>query len=176
MSKISKYLQITDKLLLEYSYDTEAKLTSSNVRNMSSYIVRDNANHLQIFEIPTSQNISMSYVNSFMYNAFMNKTEDTFFYPGYLSYSLQHSNYITKDVVRKPTDDNTNNHYFYEVNNISNIVQDRINFQVPFDTIRIHILSGYTFNDTLGFLLSVKGSQTGNAEYKSADNNVILQN
>ena len=72
MSKISKYLQITDKLLLEYSYDTEAKLTSSNVRNMSSYIVRDNANHLQIFEIPTSQNISMSYVNSFMYNAFMN--------------------------------------------------------------------------------------------------------
>ena len=176
MSKISKYLQITDKLLLEYSYDTEAKLTSSNVRNMSSYIVRDNANHLQIFEIPTSQNISMSYVNSFMYNAFMNKTEDTFFYPGYLSYSLQHSNYITKDVVRKPTDDNTNNHYFYEDNNISNIVQDRINFQVPFDTIRIHILSGYTFNDTLGFLLSVKGSQTGNAEYKSADNNVILQN
>lgn len=162
MSKISKYLQITEKLLVEYTYDTSS---TKYVKDVQSYSIKDLNGHLMYFLNPEEKDIQSLYRSSFMYNAFPNATGDHYFYPGH-SYLQDSSDAIVSDIAQKLQDNGL----------VESIVTGPVYSTMPFDTIRVHIATGYTFADTLGFMLSIRAAQASSAAIQSKDYTIVLQN
>ena len=170
MSKISKYLQLNDKLLLEYTYDTNALESDENARsNVRLSVLKDLTGRLMLFENPTSKNVADSFLNGFQYNAFPNQIGDEYFYTGYLTPGIQKTigGVVSEsDIVNQ----------LYTQRRIKKQVMPFGTFQIPYDTVRLHILTGYIFGDCLGFMLSVKARQESKAVNLSTENEIVLQN
>jgi len=162
MSKISKYLQISEKLLVEYTYDTSS---TKYVRDVQSYAIKDLNGHLMYFLNPDSSNVEGLYKSGFMYNAFPNETGDHYFYPGH-SYLLDSNDAVVDDIAQKLQDNNI----------VESIVSGPSYSTMPFDTVRVHVATGYTFSDTLGFMISVRVAQAAGAAVQSKDYTIVLQN
>jgi len=162
MSKISKYLQISEMLLLEYTYDTAS---TKYVKNVQSYVIKDLAGHLMYFMNPEDGNVADLYKSSIMYNAFPNATGDHYFYPGH-SYLQDTSDSIIPDIAQKLQDNGI----------VESIVTGPVYSSIPFDTVRVHVATGYTFADTLGFMVSVRAAQTSGNSVVSKDYTIVLQN
>lgn len=168
MSKISKYLQITEKLLLEYTYDINA---SADGKNLNAYVFKDNTGRVTFFNNPTKKNMSEYFTSGLMYSSFpVGNTNEERKMSGYSSESDSPSDCIANPVpnmyengMMKPLDEN--------MTIISSNTVD-----VPMQRVRIYIATGYTFNDCLGFVLSVKTYQGNNAKYPSTDKEIVLQN
>ena len=162
MSKISKYLQISERLLVEYTYDTAS---TKYVKNVKSYVLKDLTGHLMFFMNPEDGNVADFYKSSFMYNAFPNATGDHYFYPGH-SYLQYEKDSIIEDIAPK-----------LQANGmIESIVAGPVYSEMPFDTVRVHIATGYTFADTLGFMLSIRVGQAAGGAVQSKNFTDILQN
>ena len=162
MSKISKYLQISEKLLVEYTYDTSS---TKYIRDVQSYVIKDLNGHLMYFFNPEASNVESLYKTGFMYNAFPNETGDHYFYPGH-SYLLDSNDSVVDDLAQKLQDNNI----------VESVVTGPFYSSMPFDTVRVHIATGYTFSDTLGFMLSIRAAQSSSAAIQSKDNTIVLQN
>lgn len=163
MSKISKYLQINEKLLLEYTYDINAIAKN---KNCDAYILKDKIGKLMYFENPTPKNITTDFKKGFMFNSFpLTNIEDSWSYPGYLR-NPSSEDAIISDPTTKLKDFSL----------INDVVAHSTTIDIPYETVRVYIMSGYTFNDCLGFILSIRTNQSADSEYKSSENEVILQN
>ena len=168
MSKISKYLQITEKLLLEYTYDINA---STDGKNLNAYVFKDNTGRVTFFNNPTKKNVSYYFTSGLMYSSFpVGNANEERKMSGYSSESDSPSDCMVNPVpnmyengLMKPLDDN--------MTIISSNTVD-----IPMQRVRIYIATGYTFNDCLGFVLSVKTYQGNNAKYPSTDKEIVLQN
>ena len=162
MSKISKYLQISERLLLEYTYDTASTKSAKGVK---SYVIKDNSGHLMYFMNPEDKDVGTLYKSGFMYNAFPNATGDHYFYPGH-SYLQDERDSIVEDIAQK----------LQENGIVESVVTGPVYSTMPLDTVRVHIATGYTFSDTLGFMISIRATQEARAAIKSKDSTIILQN
>ena len=162
MSKISEYLQISEMLLLEYTYDTAS---TKYVKNVQSYVIKDLTGHLMYFMNPEKSNVADLYKSSIMYNAFPNATGDHYFYPGH-SYLQDTEDSVIPDIAQKLQDNKL----------VESIVTGPVYSSMPFDTVRVHIATGYTFADTLGFMISVRAAQAVGSSVLSKDFTIVLQN
>lgn len=167
MSKISKYLQMNEKLLLEYTYDINA---NADGKNLNLFVVRDNAGKINLLNNPTKQNIGKYFTSGLMYSSFpKDKTEENRLMSGYTNESDNESACIDnpiKNMMGRMIQPLTNSVEYISDNKID----------VPMQRIRIYISTGYTFNDSIGFTLVTKCYQSRNKEslYISEDNEVIL--
>lgn len=164
MTKLSKYLQISDRLLLEYTYDTE----SSDAETRSAKVVQGNDGRLACLEIPTVSDIGTTYMNDFMHSGFpVSASGDEYFYPGYVK--LQ----TTSDAVCSTITDS-----LYTNGKIRTALPSSGTAALTCarDTVKIHILTGYVFGDCEGFMLSVRATQAKNSIISSTDGVVTLQN
>ena len=111
MSKISKYLQITEKLLLEYTYDINA---SADGKNLNAYVFKDNTGRVTFFNNPTKKNVSEYFTSGLMYSSFpVGNTNEERKMSGYSSESDSPSDCIANPVpnmyengMMKPLDEN----------------------------------------------------------------------
>lgn len=165
MSKISKFLQITPRLLLEYTYDTNVTDSAQYNNIATPSLVRTLDGKLMFFDNSAdySDALRNKYKNNFFYTAFPDANGDTFFYPGYMETNIRVPKIVERLINRGILKQ--------EVVKPSNLTA------VPYEEIKIHILTGYTFSDNLGFMLTVKARQNS---YKSAitgrsvDEDVVL--
>jgi len=143
LQNISKYVQLNDFLLLEYEFNRNGE--SIDLSNLGATIAINNFGNKQYFN--------------------NNK-----------SYALGSTNNIL-ELNSIPTNINRNNWY----NNYNNI-SDMYNYfteydssiglsttSYPHDNIKIHVVSGYNFDDVAGFLLQIRAND-------SSDNLVDLSN
>ena len=132
---------------------------------------KDNTGRVTFFNNPTKKNMSEYFTSGLMYSSFpVGNTNEERKMSGYSSESDSPSDCIANPVpnmyengMMKPLDEN--------MTIISSNTVD-----VPMQRVRIYIATGYTFNDCLGFVLSVKTYQGNNAKYPSTDKEVVLQN
>lgn len=162
MSKISKYLQLSDKLLLEYIYDNNPSIT--NTVSKEAYVLLGLDDKLMYLENPKTNNISTDFSKGFMYSGFPNDKGDNYFYPGYL---------LIQDNENAVNSNIGNN--LVNTHKIKSVLAHQ-EIEIPYDIVRIHILTGYTFNDSIGFMLSVRAFQSQNSIISSAGNTVTLRN
>lgn len=157
MSKISKYLQITPRLLLEYTYDTNVTDSASFNNIATPSVVRTLDGQLMFFDnSPDYSNEQRhAYKNTIFYTAFPDANGDTFFYPGYINPQTEYTFY-DKNVVQRLLKRGL---LKAEVCPPSNMTA------VPYEEVKVHILTGYTFSDTIGFMITVKAKQNS---YRSA--------
>lgn len=155
MSKISKFLQLNSRLLLEYTYDTYRQEQNTEDAEISAVTLKDGRKML--FENPSKDMMKQYYTESFMFSSFPDSTGSTWNFPGYVNASTMntaHDDSIIQDLVKNG---------FLMTESLSVPFRTA---QLAFDTIKIHILSGYAFNDTDGFMLNIKAPCTddkGNA-------------
>lgn len=163
MSKISKYLQINEYFLLEYTYDTTAKTKSKN-RDVT--VVKDNSGRLMFFENPLKKTIETDYKKGLMFSCFPDsKTQDSFFYPGHIRIPNSEDAWIDQ-----PTQKLLNQ------GKISSIIGSSNTVDIPYDTVRIYLATGYTFNDILGFMLNITVKQSAKCLVESENKDVVLAN
>lgn len=159
MSRISKYLQLTDKLLLEYSYNTYNQ--ADNLKQSEFSVIKTFDNKLMLLENPVEANVSHEWKKSFMFESFPDKNTGEYFYPGFITPALLKNTYVSfpeNNLLSK--------------NHIKEIIKPSEITQMAFDTVRIHILTGYIFSDTEGFMLSISGNRKNDEKIE----NVILKN
>lgn len=161
MSKISKYLQVNERLLMEYSYDTKAK---AKAKNRDVAILKDRSSRLMYFENPLQKTIYDDFKKGLMFTAFPDtKMEDAFFYAGHIS------NPNTEDAwIANPAEKLVSSGKVLEMIGSSSTID------IPYETVRIWIMTGYTFNDVEGFILRIKAKQSSKCIMPCEEREVVL--
>ena len=140
MAKISKFFQISEKILLEYSYDTYNP--SSRLSQAFAGVIEQLDGRKAVFETPSRDDMQERYRSSFLFSSYPNETGDAAFYTGYTQVSkLSSVNSACQD--RLVSD-----------RRISRIVLAPSPVQIYYDTVRVHVLTGYNFADVAGFLMT----------------------
>lgn len=145
-NNISRYLQISDAILLEYIINNDyinGEVSDSNDNKISSFPTQDT--------LPIIYNI----INGNGYNRLMVEQNNV----GSNNTNTMTAIPIDKEGSKWVKFNNPNDIKDYCVldedgNKLYNI--PRGNTNIPYDTIRLHVLSGYSFTDITGFLLRVK--------------------
>lgn len=156
MSKISKFLQLNSRLLLEYTYDTYRQEQNTEDTEVSVITLKDNRKML--FANPTKDMMPQYYTESFMFSSFPDGTDSVWNFPGYVNAATMntaHDDTIVQDLVKNG---------LLMTGSLSVPVRPA---QLAFDTVKIHILSGYAFQDMEGFMLNIKAAcinNSGNAD------------
>ena len=133
---ISKYVAINDFILLEYVFNKGAE-NMQNVNSFNAYVGKNNANEKIYFE----NNINTYTNNSLQYTSVPDTNNlSTWFFPGKL--------------------------YSEEIwgNKISYNPNEKITGSYYFDTVRLHIVSGYDFQGLFGILLRIYANTQDNSK------------
>ena len=156
MAKISKFLQLDSRLLLEYTYDTYRQEQNTEDTEVSVITLKDNRKML--FLNPVKNMMPQYYAESFMFSSFPDATDSVWNFPGYVNAATMntaHDDTIVQDLIKNG---------LLMSESISVPIRSA---QLAFDTVKIHILSGYAFQDMEGFMLNIKAScinNSGNAD------------
>lgn len=140
MSKISKFFQISEKILLEYSYDTYNP--SSRLSSAQAGVIQQLDGRLAVFEAPARDDMPEQYKESFLFSSYPNETGDSAFYAGYTQVSKLSS-------VRSSVQDR-----LVADRRIMRTVLAPSACQMYYDTVRVHLLTGYNFADLAGFIMT----------------------
>ena len=129
-NNISKYISLNDFILLEMEFNKSGENTQLSSQNIKSFIAETKLGDKQYF----NQN-SIGYLNN---DLELNS----------LPLLANHSKWYINP-------DDTSSYYdFFDSD--SSIEQDFY----PFDTVKLHIVSGYNFDDISGFLLQIQAEDT----------------
>lgn len=143
---ISRFLQINEKILLEYIINNDTNFTTPICENKPAFlsVKSTQTNEVLYTEIDSRNNIGLNHlvvpVDNEHFNWFVPKQP----------YSLELL--ITNEYIKN-----------YDVYNTIDALE------IQYDTLRLHILSGYSFNDIYGFLLQVK-TFNNKGEYSDINN------
>jgi hypothetical protein len=136
-SNLSKYIQISDFLLLEYEFNKSETLL--DLTGISSIIATNFFGSLQYFNVG-GQGITNNSLN--LNSVPTNATKSSWYFSPY----------------------DTSGYGFYFD---SSIAVSQLSY--PFDTIKVHIVSGYNFDDITGFLLQI-GAQDASGNLVNLSN------
>jgi len=125
-TNISKYVSLNDFILLEYEFNKSEEHTELTSKNIKSYIANTIFNDKQYFNM-----YSQGYLNNDLHLNSLPVLEN-------------------KSQWFINPDDTTEYWDFFQSYSLIN------QSSYPFDTIKIHVESGYNFDDISGFLLQVK--------------------
>lgn len=159
MAVISKFLQITDKLLLEYQANKSLELEESGYVPLfyhQPYVVKDLRGNIMFLDNPESPEIKKEFKSDLHFQGFSDKYNVNYFYPGFTDFTQGRGN--VQSLVDYGKLASIEGGPFYTGD-------------LPYDTVRIHILTGYVFNDVEGFNLKIKAKQR--TYNKSVDSSVV---
>lgn len=126
-NNISKYVQINDFILLEYEFNRDDVNTPLGTDGIGTYLAETNSGFKQFF---TSPNINDTNNSLLLQSSPINDRRSRWFI----------------DI------DDTSTYYSNVFESVENIGQD----EYPHDIVKIHIISGYNFDDIPGFLLQIR--------------------
>lgn len=159
MAVLTKFLQIDGKLLLEYQANKSLELEESGYVPLyyhQPYVVKDLRGNIMFLDNPETADIKKEYKSDLHFQAFTDKYGVNYFYPGFTDFTQGRGN--VQALVDYGKIGSIEGGPFYTGD-------------LPYDTVRIHILTGYVFNDIEGFNLRIKARQrTFN---KSTDASVV---
>lgn len=143
-NNISKFNQIDNTILLEYVINNFLDREENNVFDKDQFSLNDNEVNLINWNIKTSDNdTGIIYVDN----------DSTFTNNGYNNICLPIDTEGTE--YFEPNDKNDLIIYCNEKNQNISIEEYYSNNFISYDTVRLHILSGYSFEDVYGILLKV---------------------
>ena len=159
MAVISKYLAISDYLLLEYQANKTLELEESGYVPLyyhQPYVIKDLRGNIMFLDNPESSEIKKEFKSDLHFQGFSDKYGVNYFYPGFTDFTQGRGNVES----------------LLDYGKISSIEGGPFyTGDLPYDTVKIHILTGYVFNDVDGFNLRIKAKQrTFN---KSVDASVV---
>lgn len=140
---ISRFLQINDKILLEYIINNDKNDTTLISINKPAF-----------FNVYTTQK------NEVIYNELMSENNNGLAHLA-IPVDKEHFNWF---VPKNPTID-----AFTKYIKGYNVYEYDDTLEIQYDTIRLHILNGYSFNDMYGFMLQIK-TMNDNGEYSNLGN------
>ena len=135
MQNLSKYCQISDFLLLEYEFNKSGSVTS--LSGINSICASTNIGGLQYFNSGADRSVTNNDLG--LNSVPLNQSRTSWFcYPENVStgYSDYYAHFDSSTLVSVPS---------YQL-----------------DTIKVHIVSGYNFDDVAGFLLQIQAEASGN--------------
>lgn len=149
MSAITKYLAISDKLLLEYQANKSLELAESNFIPLSyhnPFVIEDLQGTIMFLDGPYKEDVKKEYKSDLHFQSFPDKYGTDWFYPGFNDYVQEDSSALV--------------HSMQNYSLIASIKGGPFSTgELPYDTVRIHILTGYVFDDVDGFVIRTKADQ-----------------
>ncbi|MEG1008948.1 MAG: hypothetical protein RSE41_10225 [Clostridia bacterium] len=143
-TNISKYIQINEYMLLEYKFN-KSNEDILDVKTQNAALIQTNLNYSQYIEYNNNYKTN----NNFLYNSLpTNIQKSEWFYHSNKS-NVSDSTYYEKFIDRKNTIPLTGS--------------------IPLDTIRIHVLSGYQFNNIDGVLLQLNVERNDGSDLSLAN-------
>ncbi|MFW6377194.1 MAG: hypothetical protein ACOCZ5_00975 [bacterium] len=130
IKNISKYVSLTDFLLLEYEFNKDDETINLSDESITPKVANTSAGHVQYFN-----------------EGGIGVTNNT------LKLNSVATNRKKSDWYINPDNPSSSYEYFDSSTSISNV-------NYPHDTIKLHIISGYNFDDIGGFLLQVNAKDT----------------
>jgi hypothetical protein len=135
MTNISKYVQLNDFLLLEYEFNKD-QFNVTPLTNIGSLCISTNIGSFQYINTGADRAVTN---NDFGLNSLPENPSRTTWYCYPPDISTNYSNYFahcdSSTLVNVPS--------------------------YALDTIKVHIISGYNFDDVAGFLLQIRAKNTG---------------
>jgi hypothetical protein len=147
MAILTRYIQISDRLLLEYQANKSLELEESGFVSLyyhTPYVVKDLQGNTMFLDNPSDSKVKEEYKSDLHFQGFTDKYGVNYYYPGFSDFAQGSGNINA----------------LLDYGKIASIEGGPFyNGDLPYDTIRIHILTGYVFNDVEGFNLKVKAKQ-----------------
>lgn len=157
MSKQSRFYQVTNQILLEYSTD-QYKITS--VHNIVGedaaqfYMYQGLDGNQYCIEKTQYQDADAKSINNINDAKYPDENNSTYYYGG--------KNITDFDITEDNSSDIHGNDIYINSNNIGTIIKNKNNVQlridyINHDTIKLYITTGYVMNNIAGYSLKVKG-------------------
>ena len=147
MAILTRYIQISDRLLLEYQANKSLELEESGFVSLyyhTPYVVKDLQGNTMFLDNPSDSKTKEEYKSDLHFQGFTDKYGVNYYYPGFSDFAQGSGNINA----------------LLDYGKIASIEGGPFyNGDLPYDTIRIHILTGYVFNDVEGFNLKIKAKQ-----------------